>query len=140
MQLRIASLGQFVTRHDGVLSLRAEDASGSFGLRPGCGDFLTVLEVGVISWRAADGAEHHCAVRGGVLRAQAGATIDVVSREAILDDDLARLESTVLAAFRQRDEAERQSRTESQRMELQMAREFSRYLRPQLPGRGGPRR
>jgi F-type H+-transporting ATPase subunit epsilon len=63
-----------------------------------------------------------------------GETIEIVSREAIVDDDLERLESTVLAEFRQRDETEQVTRTESKRMELEVLREIMRYLRPERSG------
>ena len=134
MKLIVTSLGTSITADDEVVSLRAEDASGSFGIRPGHADFLTVLDVGVISWLDADGREQHCAVRRGVLRVSGGETIEIVSREAIVDDDLERLESTVLAEFRQRDETEQVTRTESKRMELEVLREIMRYLRPERSG------
>ena len=140
MKLAITSLAALAAVEDDIVSLRAEDASGSFGIRPGHADFLTVLDIGVVSWLNAVGHERHCAVRRGVLRMSGGKTIAIASREAIVDDDLDRLESTVLAEFRQRDEAERSGRSESQRLELQLVREVMRYLRPDNAGTvGGPR-
>src|SRR5450755_2683609 len=50
-----------------VVSLRAEDASGSFGILAGHADFLTTLAISVVSWRHADGRAGYCAVRGGIL-------------------------------------------------------------------------
>ncbi|WP_034294299.1 F0F1 ATP synthase subunit epsilon [Herbaspirillum sp. RV1423] len=137
MKLRIVSPGASVEIDEDVVSLHAEDASGGFGIRTGHADFLTVLDVGVVSWRDAAGHERHCAVRRGVLRVQGGDTVDIASQEAIVDDDLEKLESTVLAAFRQRDETERNARTETHRLELQMLREIMHYLQPAKSGRGG---
>lgn len=130
MRLQLTSLGRFVALHEDVVSLRAQDASGSFGVRPGHADLLTTLEVSVLSWRRADGSEQHCALRRGVLRVSGGELIEVASREAIIDARLDTLESTVLAAFQARDEAERKLRTEAQRFELQALREIMRYLQP----------
>jgi F-type H+-transporting ATPase subunit epsilon len=134
MKLSLSSLGGMNLSHEDVIALRAEDASGSFGIRPGHADLLTVLDVGVVSWRYADGREHHCAVRRGVLRVHDGSAIDIVTREAIVDDNLERLESTVLAEFRAREEGERSTRTESHKLELQALREIMRYLKPERDG------
>jgi len=131
MKLILTSLGTFVAVEDDVISLRAEDASGSFGILPGHADLLTVLDVGVATWRTAKGEEKHCAIRRGVLRVAGGDTIEVAAREAIVDNDLEHLESTVLTEFRARDEAERTTRTESRRLELQALREIMRYLQPE---------
>ena len=38
----------------GVTSIRAEDASGGFGILPGHADFLTVLDASVVRWHGAD--------------------------------------------------------------------------------------
>jgi F-type H+-transporting ATPase subunit epsilon len=130
MKLTLTSLGNLVAVHDEIVSLRAEDASGSFGIRPGHADFLTVLDIGVVSWRLPDGQELHSAVRRGVLRVHGGDAVDIATREAIVDSDLERLESTVLARFRAREESERSTRTESQRFEVKALREIMRYLRP----------
>jgi F-type H+-transporting ATPase subunit epsilon len=130
MRLLLTSLSSIVTVHDDIVSLRAEDASGSFGIRRGHADLLTVLDVGVVSWRHTGGHERYCAVRRGVLRVLSGSTIEIATREAIVDDDLERLESTVLKAFRMREEVERSTRTESNRLELLALREIMRYLQP----------
>ncbi len=34
-----------------IASLRAEDASGSFGVLPGHAPFLTALTISIVSWR-----------------------------------------------------------------------------------------
>lgn len=135
MRLVITSVGSFAVADDEVIALRAEDASGSFGILPGHADFLTALEVGVVSWRRREGRERHCAVRRGVLRVRAGRVIEIATREAVMDEDLGRLESTVLQEFRARDEVERSTRTESHALELKALREIIRYLQPERAGR-----
>ncbi len=55
-----------------IVSLRAEDASGAFGIRAGHVDFVTLLRASVVRWRTADGATHYAALDGGVLRVTRG--------------------------------------------------------------------
>ena len=73
MRLRIVTPLSVVV--DGAVdSLRAQDASGSFGIRPGHAPFLTALAVSIVSWKTA-GVERFCAVRGGVLSVTGGTDI-----------------------------------------------------------------
>ena len=131
MKLSITSVATTMSIEQEVVSVRAMDASGYFGIHRGHADFLTVLDIGVISWIGDDKREHFCAVRGGILRVKDGNSVEIVSREAIIDDDATRLESTIMSEFRRREEAERSVRFESKRLELQMVREIMRYLRPE---------
>lgn len=133
MKLRLSSLGAIVADCDGIASLRARDTSGAFGILPQHADFLTVLELGIVSWQLQDGSEHHCAVRRGVLSVQGG-DVAIATREAIADDNLEHLETTVLQRLRTHDEAERGARTESAKLELQTIRELLRYLQPSQSG------
>jgi F-type H+-transporting ATPase subunit epsilon len=132
MRLRLTSLGELLIEAE-VRSVRAEDDSGAFGLLPHHVDFLTTLRIGVVSWCDAEGQAHHCAVRGGVLTVRAG-EVSVATREAVLNDDLEQLESTVLERFQDREDEERQARVGGQQLELRAARQILRYLNP---GRGG---
>ena len=129
LHLTITSLGAVVVDETAVQALRAEDASGGFGVLPGHADFLTTLEISVVSWRTQAG-QGHCAVRGGVLTVEHGNQVSVATREAIADRDLEHLETTVIREFEARDAAERDARVESTRMELRAVREILRYLRP----------
>ncbi|PWC32995.1 F0F1 ATP synthase subunit epsilon [Azospirillum sp. TSO35-2] len=115
----------------GLRHLRAEDASGAFGVLPGHADLLTALAVSVVSWRGADGREGHCAVRGGVLTVTDGARVAVATREAVVGDDLHALEQDVLARFRRNAEDEGQARTGARRMHLAAVRHILAYLRPE---------
>lgn len=128
MKLRLTSLGEVLVDAE-VQSVHAEDDSGAFGILPRHVDFLTALRIGVLSWRDHRGNEHHCAVRGGVLTVRDGA-VAVATREAVLDDDLDRLEHTVLAAFRSQQEQEQQARTGGQQLQLRAVRQILRYLNP----------
>jgi F-type H+-transporting ATPase subunit epsilon len=50
MKLRITDPTAILVDTD-VRSVRAEDASGSFGILSGHADFLTALGVSIVSWR-----------------------------------------------------------------------------------------
>ena len=131
MNLLISCLGAIAVNEGDVAAVRAEDATGSFGILRGHADFLTVLDAGVVSWRLGDGRLGHCAVRRGLFTIQGGEEIAIATREAVVASDLLRLETTVLEEFRRRELAEREARVETTRMELRAMREILRYLRPQ---------
>ena len=130
MRLRIITPLSVGVDEDGVLALRAEDATGGFGVLPGHADFLTSLTISVVGWKSADAKRHFCAVRHGVLSVTEGRTISVATREAILGDDLATLDQTVLARFRADIETERTEHVESTRLQLNAIRQIMRHLRP----------
>jgi F-type H+-transporting ATPase subunit epsilon len=112
-----------------VVHLRAEDDTGGFGILPGHADFLTALAVSVASWRDDRGAEHHVAVRGGMLEVRDGNTIAIASPEAVAGHDLERLETEVLARFRRQLVEEQTARTDAQRLYLAAIRQIARCLR-----------
>ena len=130
MKLRIITPLSVVVDEDGVLALRAEDASGGFGILPRHADFLTSLTISVVGWTSADATRHFCAVRRGVLSVTGGQAISVATREAIVGDDLATLDQTVLARFRADIETERTEHVESTRLQLNAIRQIMRHLRP----------
>lgn len=123
-----------------VASLRAEDASGSFGILEGHVNFLTALSVCVVSWRNKSGAQHFCAVRRGMLAVRNGSEVSIATREAVVGDDLERLEGVVLHEFRQAAEVESAARAANLQMQMAIARQIIRYLQPQKKGflGGGP--
>ena len=134
MRLLITTPTAVVIDERDIVALRAEDESGSFGILDGHADFLTALTISVVSWRCAEGRQGFCAVRRGVLSVANGSQISIATREAIVGDDLARLENVVLAQFREALEAERTARTESLRLQMKAIRQIVRYLRPERPG------
>lgn len=113
---------------DGVAHVRAEDETGAFGILQGHADFLTALTLSVVSWRVADGGEHHVAARGGMLQVHGGNAVTVATREAVVSDDLEHLETEVLAAFRRNVDEEHAARTDSQRLYLAAIRQISRLV------------
>jgi F-type H+-transporting ATPase subunit epsilon len=130
MRLRIITPLEVVVDEADVLAVRAEDASGDFGILPRHADFLTSLAISVVSWKSRDETRHYCAVRHGVLTVERGETVAIATREAVVSDDLARLDETVLARFHAEIETERTERAESTRLQLNAIRQIMQYLRP----------
>ena len=135
MRLRIVTPLTVVVDEDGVLALRAEDATGSFGIMRGHASFLTSLAISVVNWESVDGKRHYCAVRRGVLSVIAGKNIAIATREAIVGDDLATLDETILARFLADIETERTEHVESTLLQLNAIRQIVSHLQP--AGRSG---
>ncbi|MEO6218468.1 MAG: F0F1 ATP synthase subunit epsilon [Sphingomonas sp.] len=134
MRLRIITPLAVVVDEDAVAAVRAEDASGSFGILAGHADFLTSLGISVIDWKRADGTRHYCAVRRGMLSVGAGRDVAVATREAITGDDLATLDATVLTRFREEIEQERSERFESTQLQINAIRRIVSQIQPDGPG------
>jgi F-type H+-transporting ATPase subunit epsilon len=130
MRLLITTPTAIVVDEPNVSSIRAEDDSGSFGILRGHADLLTALNISIVSWHAAGNSTRYCAVRRGVLSVTGGVEVAIATREAIVGDDLDRLEEIVLNEFRERSETERASRTESLQLQMKAIRRIVRYLRP----------
>jgi F-type H+-transporting ATPase subunit epsilon len=130
MKLRIITPISVIIDEDGVLAVRAEDASGGFGILPHHADFLTSLTISVVGWKSRDGARHYCAVCRGVLSVSGGRDVAIATREAVTGDDLATLDQTVLARFHADMETERTEHVESTRLQLNAIRQIMRHLRP----------
>lgn len=131
MRLRVTDPMSIVVDRE-VVSVRAEDASGSFGILPGHADLVTVLEISVLSWREASGKSGYCAVRNGILTMSDGAHVEVATREAHVGQAIEELEDVVLAGYRAHREAERTSRTAAAKLRMQAIRRMVEALQ------GGP--
>jgi F-type H+-transporting ATPase subunit epsilon len=134
MRLKIVTPLSVVVDERNVVALRAEDATGSFGILPGHADFLTSLTLSVVSWKRADSTRRYCAVRRGVLSVAGGADVAIATREAVAGDDLQTLDQTVLARFREQVDAERVERVSSTKLQLMAIRQMMRLLRPERRG------
>ncbi len=115
-----------VVVHEDVDAVRAEDASGSFGIMTGHAPFLTALTISIVSWRKAK-RERFCAVRGGVLTVTDSTTI--ATREAVVVDDLATPDREVLARFQSDADVERVERSETVQLQLDAIRRMVSRLR-----------
>jgi F-type H+-transporting ATPase subunit epsilon len=137
MRLIITEPARVVADLDGVAAVRAEDASGSFGILPGHADLITVLTPSVMSWHLTDGRFGCCAVRRGVLSVRDGREVAIATRQAQLGDDLASLEHAVLERFQADLDTERRARVAATRLHTEAIRQIVRALRPDgNPGAG----
>jgi F-type H+-transporting ATPase subunit epsilon len=133
LRLLITDPTSVVVDHPDVVSVRAEDASGGFGILDHHADLLTALTVSVTQWRHADGRQGFCAVRRGVLSVRGGTEVSIATRQAELGDDLDQLEQVVLARFRAALETERGERVASLRLHMAAIRQIIAALRPARP-------
>lgn len=128
MRLRIVTPLSVVVDEDAD-SLRAEDASGAFGVLPGHAPFLTALAISIVSWRTGD-TERFCALRGGVMTVGGKSAVDIATREAVTGDDLATLGADVLARFRSDADNERTEHAETMRLQFNAIRHMVSRLKP----------
>jgi len=113
-----------------VRSVRAEDKSGGFGLLPGHADLLTVLPPSVVRWRASDGTERYCAIRGGVMTVRKGESVSIACRQGVMGGDLRKLEAEVESARAAEKDASARARVEETRLHASAVRQLVRYLHP----------
>lgn len=128
LSLSVVTPLEVVVTRDDVVSLTAEDESGRFGILPRHADFLTALDISVLSYACTDGTRHHVALREGVLTVTGGTTVRVSTRDAVPGDDLATLSHEVLERFRQQDDAERTEHVDTTRLHLQAIRQIVRGM------------
>ncbi len=132
MNLHIVTPLAIVVDED-IDSLRAEDASGSFGVLSGHAPFLTALAISIVSWRKG-GVERFCAVRGGTLAVSRDGSVTITTREAVAGSALATLDAQVLARFRADVESERTEHVETVQLQLNAIRRMvSRLQRSGSP-------
>lgn len=136
LSLSISTPFEVLATEDTVQSVRAEDASGSFGILPGHGDFLTVLPVSVVRWKNGAGQMRYCALRGGVLTVSGGSRVAIACRHGILGSDLSKLAADVEAFQEEERDAARRATTAQTRMHARAVRQLMTYLNPQ-GGTGG---
>lgn len=128
MRLLVTTPTAVILDRDDAVYVRAEDETGAFGILPGHADFMTVLSISVIVWRDTAGQEHFIAVRGGVLTVRDGKLIEVATRDAVGEENLGKLGTSILARFREEAESEAQSRVSATRLHLATIRQIQRYL------------
>ena len=137
IRLTIATPSTLLVDVDDVRSLRAEDASGAFGVLPGHADLLTVLPPSVLRWTRGDGPPRYCALNGGVLTITGGDRVAVACRRGALGDDLEKLQAEVAAQRAAELDADRRAKVEQTRLHAQALRQLMRYLRGDGHALGG---
>lgn len=120
--------------------VRAEDESGAFGVLDGHADLLTALTVSVLVYRERGGTERFVALRGGLLTVTGGRRVEVLTREAVVGDDLETLRRDVLGRFRETAVEEERARAGVRRLEIALARRVAEYADAERHPAGGARR
>lgn len=133
LHLTITTPAVVLVDAEDVVSVRAEDESGSFGILPGHADLLTVLSACVVRFRDKAEGLHYCALSGGVLTVEEGRRVAIACRQGAVSDDLEELEGAVDTMRQEETDADRRARVEQMRLHAHAVRQLMRYLRP---GRG----
>ncbi len=94
-----------------VVSLRAMDASGQFGVRTGHEALLTLLVPCLLTFHEENGRERYAAADGGVLLVEKD-RVSIVTREAVLADRMEEVADAAKAMLEARRRHERTARTE----------------------------
>ena len=134
LHLTITTPTNLLVDETDVVSLRAEDGSGGFGIWPGHTEFLTALPASVVRWHMKDGRVRYCAVQGGLMTVEGGERIAIACRRGMTGDDLPGLEAQVEELRSAEEEAGREARVEQTRLHARAVRQLIRYLRPGRPG------
>jgi F-type H+-transporting ATPase subunit epsilon len=129
MRLVVTTPTALVVDAADIAHMRAEDATGAFGILPRHADFVTVLPVSVVTWRGKDGREGFVLVRRGVLTMREGEVVEIAARGAYSKQDLAALGETAIEDLRRADETEDVVRTADTRLHLATMRQIERVLR-----------
>ena len=134
MRLLITTPAEVVIDQADVVSVKADDFSGSFGIQPGHCEFMTALTVSVLTFGTTDGKTRYVAVRGGVLNMREGTSCEIATREAVVGDDLVALRTQVLRQMVEHADREAEARTQTMKLQLQVMRQLNAYLRGERPG------
>lgn len=123
MKLRIITPLTVVLDEPDVMSVRAEDESGSFGILQGHADLVSSVLPSVVIWKRRDGTPHYCAVRQGVLTVtEKGSMVEIATREAVCGDHLETLKTLVRQHYAALDDARRNANVASVRLQLDAVR------------------
>lgn len=133
MRLLITTPAEVVIDQADVTSVRGDDYSGSFGLLPGHCEFMTALTTSVLTFQTVEGRTRHVAVRGGILNMRSGVSCEIATREAVVDDELETLRTSVLRRMVEHADHEAEARTRTLQLQLQVMSRLNRYLRGERP-------
>ena len=128
MKLTITSPFGIIVDNEDILSLRAEDATGSFGILPLHADFMTILGISVLSWQDVQKKTFYCAVNNGIFAVARKGNISIATREAVIGDDLADLKQRVLGEFSIASDLESKTRLTQERFQSEAIRRIQDYL------------
>jgi F-type H+-transporting ATPase subunit epsilon len=100
-----------------VSEVRAEDPTGSFGVREGHEPFMTALAMGLVYARETGGAERWLAVDEGILLTD-GESVEIYTHDAQAADSPEAIHRLLEKDFADRHEAERDRRNAMVKMQL----------------------
>jgi F-type H+-transporting ATPase subunit epsilon len=121
--VRIVVPSRLLAEWSEVSQVQARGEEGSMGILPRRLDFTSPLVPGIVEARMADGGRGYAAVDRGVLLKE-GEDVTVVTRRAVLGEDLGALRETVRKEFEALDDREREARVALARLEARMVRRF----------------
>lgn len=110
-------------------SVRAHDASGSFGILPNHIDLITVLDDSVVRWSDMSDKTHYCAVRRGVLMVSEGKLVRIACREGLTGDNLTQLDARIRDSRTLETDKNREETTRQMRLHTQTMRHIMGFLR-----------
>jgi F-type H+-transporting ATPase subunit epsilon len=99
----------------------AEDASGSLGIREDHATLVTALVPGIVRVRGGSQTERYVAVNGGMMLVN-GNVVEIVSRQAVMGNDLASLEENVVAGFERDVQEDKVNRAAFEKLRLSFLR------------------
>lgn len=111
-----------------VVSVRAEDASGGFGILAGHADLVTALDTSIVSWRNPAGHESYCAVHNGVLTVNGGSDVSIATRGGFVGDNLEALQAEVRARYSQQHDLEQNVGANDAKLRLKAIRHIVEAL------------
>jgi F-type H+-transporting ATPase subunit epsilon len=129
MELEILAPDGVVLREH-VRGVQAADASGRFGLLPGHECFVTLLTPCVLSWlNNQTGRECFAAADGGVLLLEKD-RVWVVTREAVVADQLEKVADAAATMLEARRSEERAARAEFVELQTALLRQLAEVQKP----------
>jgi F-type H+-transporting ATPase subunit epsilon len=130
LHLMITTPAKVLVDDKTVLSVRAMDESGCFGILPGHTDLITVLPGSVVHWHDANDQLRFCAVRSGVFSVARGNEVRIACQEGLVGDNLERLDAMVREHRAAERNALRQETAKQMRLHTQAIRQIMGYLHP----------
>jgi F-type H+-transporting ATPase subunit epsilon len=106
-----------------VAKVVAEAPNGSFCLLPRHVDFTTAIAAGIVAFTTPEGEEIFVAVDEGVLVKQS-ATVRISTPNAVMGEDLGRLNERVAERFEQRDQRQQRALQAMNKIEVGFVRRF----------------
>lgn len=107
-----------------ALALRAQSATGSFGILPNHVDYVAQLVPSILLITDADGHERIFGIDEGLL-VKKGRKVELAVRRAQAGDDLETLQGSISDSFAGLEDEERAARAALSRLEADMVRRFA---------------